>query len=182
MLIKIVKKIVNVLAAVDDTTSLNETCEGHTWKAELCGKSPVLCVDCIDPCSNSNSDMALVLSPCHNASSVRNIIHLLSIDYVPPKPAPTFNISHDIRNTSVINQIRLSDRGVVSCGIFSSNTPPKSINEIYLQNRIINVMSMNSTTEMTITGLQPASQYYLYCSTTSTDNVVMKWDDVLEKR
>jgi hypothetical protein len=178
---KIVKRIVDVLTGSSETKEATETCQNNIWKGKVCGPRPVLCVNCNDPCSVSHKDLAI--SPCIlGASNDSNVIHILSIDYITPKPAPTYVITPTSSRSNVSLDIQLSDNGKIACGLFGQYDTPQSINSILIQNNVLNVMNENQKIKMDIVSLQPASQYYLYCTTTSTDNIEMTWVSVLANR
>jgi hypothetical protein len=174
----IVKKIVDAIAGVD-YISINETCQENVWITKKCGRYPSLCVNCDDPCVASKDYDQLVFTPCAHASDESNAIRILSIDYVPPKPAPNFEVSVEMGKTNASLSFKLTDNGNIICGVFDIYVPPTSPELIQMQGYTVSVMNSDHIASMNMYGLQPSSQYDLYCTTISTDNIKMAWNVVL---
>ena len=189
--------IVKALAANKNMyTNITVSCQGNSWIVRTCpmmgltstslvASSPVLCVNCNDPCSKETQCRAkgptLVLAPCSGyvCDNDYKAIDVLSVFFKPFKASPSITqliVTPGRQNVTVSGNI--TEHGIVNCGIFANETDV-NIPAINVQGNSAIVSSSLSFT-LVIDSLIPSSPYNLYCMTKSIDgDVAMLLEDIL---
>eukprot|EP01032_Pedospumella_encystans_P009896 gene9896-11611_t len=183
-------------------------CGSHTWAVSKCTgatSTPSLCVDCEDPCSaalhcSSSSASPSVLSlaspysmapcvttMCPGGSSLVSAVRRLIVSYADIVPAPTF-LSRTVQatKTSLSVTAQLSAPGSVYCAAYLLDPQtgvipaPTSTSSVILQN-FVNSTDASNSTVVTISGLQSATDFLVYCLTVSRSGSVQALSDVLSQ-
>eukprot|EP01032_Pedospumella_encystans_P009230 gene9230-10886_t len=177
-------------------------CANHTWVVSKCAAGagvPSLCVNCADPCSTAShcagstsglSTSPFSISPCVNTAcapgtSLVSGIRVLSVAYTDFVPAPSF-LSRSVQSTttSLAVTAQLSAPGSVYCAAYVLNPQtgvvpaPTSTSDLILQNFVGSTDATN-TTVVTISGLQSATDFLVYCLSVSRSGSVQALSDVL---
>eukprot|EP01032_Pedospumella_encystans_P014888 gene14888-17081_t len=184
-------------------------CGSHTWAVSKCtagASAPSLCVDCEDPCSaalhctsssaspsvlsftNPYSITPCVTTMCPGGASLVSAVRRLVVSYADLIPAPTF-LSRTVQatRTSFDVAIELSAPGSVYCAAYLLDPQtgvipaPTSTSSVMLQNFANSTDDASNTTVVTISGLQSATDFLVYCLTVSRSGSVQALSDVLSQ-
>eukprot|EP01032_Pedospumella_encystans_P019810 gene19810-22517_t len=185
---QLLSELTNPVSAVGGIVSYE--CANHTWVVSKCAAGagvPSLCVNCADPCStashcavstNVSSTSPFSISPCVNTgcapgTSLVSGIRVLTVAYTDFVPAPSF-LSRSVQSTttSLAVTAQLSAPGSVYCAAYVLDPQtgvvpaPISTSNLILQNFVGSTDATN-TTVVTISGLQSATDFLVYCLSVS---------------
>jgi hypothetical protein len=172
---------------------------GNIWTLANCGNpsSVVLCVNCADYCSLTQSQrdgLMWLISPLF---STQSSIGKLSVAYFqfsvnsPPPSVLSMSLpSSTITITSVTIHLQFSGPGSVVCAAYTrrSGTIPQSTDGLLVQNAPVDVVVTGSRSSMvgavsyTLGGLFPATSYAIYCGSISPSTVTMNSASMLRTR
>eukprot|EP01032_Pedospumella_encystans_P011337 gene11337-13184_t len=187
----------NTSFAVSEVRSFQ--CGNRLWSVGKCtgvSSAPSLCVDCEDPCSAASHCTSLSALPsvlslaspysiapclttmCPGGASLVSAVRRLVVSYADLIPAPTF-LSRTVQatRTSFDMAIELSAPGSVYCAAYVLDPQtgvipaPTSTSSVILQN-FVNSTDASNSTVVTISGLQSATDFLVYCLTVSRSGSV----------
>eukprot|EP01040_Poterioochromonas_malhamensis_P009065 gene9066-9818_t len=176
-------KIIDTLLIAASGNLVNVvTCNENVWKIGKCqGGKPSLCINCKDLCSSPASPQ--VFAPCaSNWVTASTFFELFSISWILPPGAPKVVSRSFIANqTSISISVVLSNEGITRFGVFAASSDvPSSSSLVLLQN--LASTSVNNRTAISITGLDPATDYVVYILTSSLEGVDMTYNDMLSTK
>lgn len=162
-------------------------CNSHFWIVRLCDNGrPTLCVDCNDPCNNTQCN---VLNPYYvspqgsesSCTSERNIVRNLLITY-DDNSQPNLFVSATIiptKTTASVNVV-VSQRSTMQCAAFASGVVPSTLGMITRQYFYTNILSTSLT--VLITGLTADTEYDIFCVTTNAYGISMSLQDSINAK
>lgn len=191
-------RIVNALSANKNVyTNVTAMCGENKWivrscpmigisSAKLVMNSPVLCVNCDDPCSQDTQcrvkGPTMILASCssYTCDNDYKAIDVVTVFFKPIVATPRIRkVTATAARDSVVVNGTLTDKGVVYCGIFK-NESDVNIQALIMQGNSATVTS-SLTFNLALESLIPSSNYTMYCMTVSIDgSVKMLMKDILK--
>jgi len=181
----------------NEYTDVTVTCADNRWiirscpivgisSTQLVMNSPVLCVNCDDPCSKETQcrtkGPTLILAPCsgYTCENDYKAIDVVTVFFKPLIATPGISkfIVTPSRDSVTINGT-LTDRGVVYCGVFK-NESDVNVQALLTQGSSA-TSSLSLTFDLVLDSLIPSSKYTFFCMTLSMDgSVKMLMEDILK--
>jgi hypothetical protein len=187
--------ILTALQAANLGTAVTTTCGDHKWVVKSCSGVSSVCVDCTDPCATSahcpsSGAGAYTIAPCVSASCtsgapVASSLRLLAVNFKDVEPSPIF-VSRSVAGEKTALQVTavLSSRGTVYCAAYPVDPQsgvfaiPTSTASVLLQNFGASTNAANVSV-VSLTGLNAATGYVLYCLAQSPSGTQTALSDVI---
>eukprot|EP00981_Chlorochromonas_danica_P015821 scaffold14705_cov249-Ochromonas_danica.AAC.2 len=169
------------------TTETN--CNGVTWRVFQCyGAYTVLCANCKLNCVKTVScpGTSYIINPCGTGCTGRLAVSsILNVQYNVSAYYPLLSGINATTNSPGLIQIAfsMSSKGVVYCSAFTAATSTLSVSVMQIRmtgKRVL--MNSSGIVNMTLSELNPETNYTVYCFSEDFSNNVMPFDVAIRNR
>ena len=170
----IVQAITGEASKLPSYIACNSGTETFKWTFSKCGSYlPSLAVT-----SSLSNRMSIdsCYSECERTAPADGLT-LLVVDFVQKKPAPSIqSISFTSSKSAIVAEVVMTDPGSVYCSAFPLSYVPPSVDLVVMGGNVASSLEDNTTLIVTVSNLQAASNFSLYCVTYSVEGVRMAYD------
>ena len=171
---------VNTITSLPAITCVDNT---HTfnWTFSKCGSY----LSSISAKSIGSNSM-IAFTPCQELcgrTPDADGITLLVVDFVQKKPAPLIRrINFATSKSEIVAEVIISSPGSVYCSVFPLSYVPASVDLVVRGGNVASSLEENVTLVVTMSNLQAASSYSMYCVTYSVHGVWMAYDAMINTK
>jgi hypothetical protein len=182
---KVIKGVVSSLRSLGTYAA---DCAFNQWRVFPCNGQPVVCVNCKLSCSKSEvcPARALGVNPCMDCESHVAAATLLNAQYTviplyPQLASPSSLMISEVTRTSLRVTVNVTAAGRMYCAAFAQTVALSTVLTIRSKNTFVDVKAAVFN-NLTISGLNPDSPYFVYCVTQDSASHVMPLSTVISQR
>ena len=132
------------------------------------------------------SNSMIAFTPCQEEcgrTPAEDGITLLVVDFLQKKPAPLIrSIILATSKSKIVAEVLMSAPGSIYCSVFPLSYVPASVDLVVMGGNVASSSEENVTLVVTMSNLQAASSYSMYCVTYSVQGVRMAYDAMINTK
>lgn len=178
--------IKGIVSSLRTGTDYEGNCEFNTWRVFECNDRSVLCVNCKKKCVDTEAcpGRANIFNTCGTTCDYRlaagsAINFQYSLVELHPRLHLPFNITAS--RTSIQVSVNMTKAGTLFCAAFSADSPVSSLFQIR-DNGESAFITRTGNVSLELTGLNPETEYEVYCYTEDFASHIMPVETALQTR